>query len=130
MLYIAGGFFILLGLIRLIVIIATSGRPKMEVPIKDFTFLQLSTDLFGFGGKQKHAKVAYVVDGKDYEADVFVGKKFNTPVGGNIKISYPSSNPKNPKYYNPKMEWTVVLVFLIFGGILCALSQIILSALS
>jgi hypothetical protein len=129
MLFFVGAFFILFGIIKAVMILAASGRPKQEVQIKDFTFMKLKTDLIGFGGDQKHAKVAFDVNGITHETDVFVGKKFNTPVGGKMMISYNAGNPKNAKYHNLKMEWMMVIVLLVMGGVISGISLALTSVL-
>lgn len=130
MLFFVGGFFILIGIIRVIAILAASGRPKVEVTIKDFTFMKLKSDLLGFGGQQKHAKVAFDVNGQTIETDVVVGKKFNTPVGGTMMISYKPASPKDAKWHNPKMEWAMAAVLFIMGVVICGVSMLLSSVLT
>lgn len=130
MLFFVGGFFILLGLMRIVVILASSGRPKSDVVIKEMVSMKLKSDLFGFGGNQPHARVNFNANGTDYETDVFVNKKFKGKPGDTIKIAYPASNPKNAKVYDPGMEWKLALGLLGLGILVCAISVAVSMALN
>jgi len=128
--FLVGGFFILLGLMRIVVILASSGRPKSDVVIKEMISMKLKSDVFGMGGNQPHARVSFNTNNTDYETEVYVNKKFTGKPGDTIKIAYPASNPKNAKYYNPGLEWKLALGLLLVGIVICGISVGITMAIS
>lgn len=130
MLFFGGAALIFISIMMFIKFLVASSRPKAELPIKEYVFQQLKSDLFGFGGQQKHAKVIINANGQDHEALVLVGKTINIPIGGNIKVSYKASNPKEARYHNPKKELLMTSVMFVIGAALVIAALVISDLIS
>lgn len=130
MLFFGGAGLILLSLFMLVKFLVAANKPKAQVPVKEYVFAKIKSDLFGLGGNQKHARVTIDVNGVLHEADVLVGKSINIPIGENIRVSYSASNPKVARYYNPKKELLAVCTMFIIGSVLCAIALAVSSMFS
>lgn len=130
MLFFVGGVLVLMGIIMLIKFLIALSRPKMDLSIKEYVFQKVKSDLFGFGGNQKHAKVIIHSNGQDHEALILVGKTVNMPVGENIKVSYNPAKPTEARYHNPKKELLMVSLMIIIGSAICVGSLMISNLIS
>ncbi len=129
MLFFVGGFFLLMAFIMLIKFIVFSQRPKLELPVKEFFFAKLKTDMLGIGPSQKHARVSFTVDGKEYNAEVPVMKNNKTQVGENIRVTYKKSNPKSVRLHDPKKELLMIFMMFLMGAIVCGISLVVSAVL-
>ncbi len=130
MLFFVGAFFLFLAMVMLIKFLVFSQRPKQEVQVKEFFMAKLKTDLIGIGPEQKHARVSYTVDGKEYQGEIPLMKNTKTQVGENIRITYSKTNPTLSRLYDPRKELLMILIMFIFGGGITGVSLVLSDILS
>ncbi len=130
MFYIAGGFFVLLSVIKFIAYLVRLGRPKVEVTVKEFFLAKMKTDVFGMYPDMKHAKVSFDVNGKSWDADIMLPKNTKVQLGETIRISYLPKDPRIARLYNPKLDIVPTIVMFVFGVVICVINQLILNSMN
>lgn len=130
MLFFAGIFFIVTGLVLTIKLIIKSSRPKADALVNDVVFKKMKSDMFQMGPDHPHAQVSYTVEGNTYEAEVQLLKKPVHQKGETIKVSYSKSDPKTPRYHNPGKEFLLSIIAYVAGGVLIGISVLVTNLIS
>jgi hypothetical protein len=125
MLGLAGLLMMFFAFIMFIKFLVHAARPKMDVPIKEYFFAKLKTDLFKIYPEHRHARIAYKVNGKEYNAELIVAKKMKAKEGENIRITYKKSDPNKVRYWFPKMELLQTLTIFLVGAVIAVISFVV-----
>jgi hypothetical protein len=125
MLFFVGAFLVLISIFMFIRFLLMSQRPKLETPVKELFWGKLKSDAFGMAPQQKHARVTYTVQNKEYQGEIPLPKKTNIQVGDAIRIAYKPSDPATANYYAPRKELVMIGLIFIIGSAITAISMVL-----
>jgi len=125
MIYLIGGFVVLIGLIQLYRLYRNSKRPKIEGKIIKLMDQHLKQDKNKKFRTQPHAKVTFELNKKHHKVDVLFKDK-EKQIGDTVQLSYFNNNPESVEMYVPKAEFTMAFVITLIGIVILIISYFIM----
>lgn len=125
MIYLIGGFVVLIGVIQLYRLYRNSKRPKVEGKILRLMDQHLKQDKSKKFRTQPHAKVLFRLNGKDYKVDILFKDKIKQ-IGDTVQLSYINNNPESVEMYVPKAEFSMALIITLIGVVIMIISYFIM----
>lgn len=125
MIYLIGGFVVLIGVIQLYRLYINSKRPKVTGKIIKLMDQHLKQDKNKKFRTQPHAKVEFVLNGKKHKADVLFKDKIKG-IGDSVELSYFNNKPDTVEMYVPKAEFTMAVIITLIGVVILVISYFIM----
>lgn len=129
MLFIAGAFFVVVGIWMFIKFIRNSKRPRVD----NARVLELTKEPYKFADNMvknrnfPHALVEYDLDGTTYQQKILLKSK--PKVGDTVQLFVDSSRPEDVEQYHPPKEILIACVIAGIGVMMMIINLMIMESM-